>query len=52
LHPANRIHRTGEFARQHDVLATVAENLAKARLGAAARIAIGIGFIKKRDAEI
>ena len=49
---AGGIHRPCEFGRQHDVLATLAEDLAEARLGAAARIAIGVGFVKKGDAEV
>src|SRR6516164_5750637 len=49
---ARRVHRAGKLGRQHDVLAAVAEDLAEAALGAAARVAIGVGLIKERDAEI
>ena len=52
LEPARAIHRPGEFGRQHDVLAAVAEDLAEAGLGTAARVAIGVGFVEKGDAEI
>ena len=52
LEPAGAVHRPGEFGRQHDVLAAVAEDLAETGLGIAARVAIGIGLVKKGDAEI
>src|SRR6516162_2540380 len=52
LKAARGVHRAGEFGRQHDVLAAIAEDLAEARLGAAARVAIGVGFVEECDAEV
>jgi len=52
LKAAAGIHRPREFGRQHDVLAAVAEDLAKAALGAAARITVSVGLVEERDAEV
>ncbi len=44
-------HRLGEFGRQHDVLAAVAEHLAEDLFGAA-NPGIDVGGIEQRDAEV
>jgi hypothetical protein len=44
-------HRLGEFRRQHDVLAPLAEHLSEHRLGTA-HAGIDIGGIEQRDAEV
>ena len=44
-------HRLGEFGRQHDVLAAVAEHLAQHGLRAA-HARIDVGGVEQRDAEV
>src|SRR5271166_1810964 len=52
LEAAGCVHRPRELGRQHDVLAAISEDFPEERLGAAARVAIGVGLVEKRDAEV
>ncbi len=45
------VHRTGEFGREHDVVPSSGQCAAEIFLGPAA-LAVGIGGVEKRDAEI